>query len=166
MNTKLFFTGVLSIILIISLSGCTSSNDTIAPPQQGGQGNTEPPAEAKPPALPAAPEAETPVSKAYAVEITESGYVPATLTIKQGDTVTWANKTSTENWPASAMHPTHEKYPGSSITKCGTAEESGIFDACKGIPEGGSYSFTFNEKGEWGYHEHINVKMFGKIIVE
>lgn len=101
----------------------------------------------------------------FTVEITDSGYVPQNLTAKKGSTVTWINKTSTPNWPASAMHPTHEKYPGSSITKCGTGDSEDIFDACKGLEEGESFSFTFNEVGEWGYHEHLAVKMFGKIIV-
>ena len=100
------------------------------------------------------------------IEITSSGFSPNALTIKQGDTVTWVNKDTNGHWPASAMHPTREKYPGSSITKCGTAEESKIFDACKNIDEGSSWSFTFNEKGTWTYNDHSNLKLFGKVIVE
>ncbi|MEK6932846.1 MAG: plastocyanin/azurin family copper-binding protein [Nanoarchaeota archaeon] len=106
--------------------------------------------------------------KTYTVEITTDGsFVPAELTIKQGDTVTWVNKWTKDSWPASASHPTHEVYPGSSIEKCDTGEQSGIFDACKGLKPGESWSFTFNEKGSWGYHDHINFPgKFGKVIVE
>lgn len=68
--------------------------------------------------------------------------------------------------PASAMRPTHKVYPGSDIEKCGTAEESKIFDACRAIPAGGSWFFTFNEAGSWDYHDHLDAKNFGKIIVE
>ena len=64
------------------------------------------------------------------------------------------------------MHPTHKVYPGSDIEKCGTAEESNIFDACRGLKEGESYEFTFNEKGSWRYHDHLNIKNTGSIIVE
>jgi len=107
-------------------------------------------------------------SKTYTVEIIQDGsFVPAELTIKQGDTVTWANKWTKDSWPASASHPTHEVYPGSGIEKCDTSEQSGIFDACKGLKPGESWSFTFNEKGSWGYHDHLNFPgKFGKVIVE
>lgn len=105
-------------------------------------------------------------AKEYVVKITDTAYEPSEVKLKQGDSVKWVNESSTQNWPATAKHPTHEVYPGSSITKCGSADESQIFDACKGIKPGESYSFTFNEKGPWAYHEHINVKMFGKIVVE
>lgn len=101
----------------------------------------------------------------FTVEITQTGYSPQSLTIKKGSTVTWVNNTDTPNWPATAMHPTHTKYPGSSITKCGTAEEPAIFDACKNLLKDDSYSFVFNETGEWPYHDHVEAKTFGKIIV-
>lgn len=105
--------------------------------------------------------------KEYIVTITDSGYVPQKATIKQGDSVRWVNVSSAGNWPASARHPTHEVYPGSSITKCNTAEESRIFDACKAIKSGESYSFTFNEKGTWGYHNHLTgVTTTGQVVVE
>jgi plastocyanin len=100
------------------------------------------------------------------VEITAEGFVPSELTVKQGETVTWVNKNTKAHWVASAQHPTHKIYPGSGIEKCGTGEA--IFDACRGLAQGESFSFTFNEKGSWNYHDHLNVgqPFFGKIIVE
>ena len=100
------------------------------------------------------------------IEITGSGFSPQTLTIKKGETVTWINKDTEGHWPASAMHPTHTVYPGSNIEKCRTAEEESIFDACRELAPEESYSFTFNEIGSWGYHDHLNANLFGKIIVE
>lgn len=100
------------------------------------------------------------------IEITSAGFSPGTLTISKGTTVTWVNKDTEPHWPASAIHPTHTVYPGSSIEKCGTAEQGNIFDACRGLAEGERWSFTFNEIGSWGYHDHLNVNLFGKIIVE
>ena len=114
-----------------------------------------------------APEPETQPAK-NTVEITSSGYSPPALTIKAGETVTWVNNDASAHWIASAQHPTHRVYSGSDIAKCGTPEEKNIFDACSGIKPGDSWSFTFNEKGSWNYHDHLNVKapFFGKIIVE
>lgn len=100
------------------------------------------------------------------ITFTESGYAPSPLTIQVGETVTFVNNSQSDFWPASAMHPTHKVYPGSDIEKCGTAAEANIFDACGGIAPGESWEFTFNEVGEWGYHDHLRAKFFGKVIVE
>ncbi|HLD40456.1 MAG TPA: plastocyanin/azurin family copper-binding protein [Candidatus Nanoarchaeia archaeon] len=97
------------------------------------------------------------------IRITAAGFEPKTLTVKVGTTVTFFNEDSSKHWPASAVHPTHTAYPGSDIKKCGSGEV--IFDACKGLEQGESFSFTFNEKGSWGYHDHLRASMTGKIVV-
>ena len=102
------------------------------------------------------------------IEITSSEFAPETLTISKGETVTFINKDTEEHWPASAMHPTHTFYPGSDIAKCfdDETDKSTLFDSCSGLSEGESWSFTFNEVGSWGYHDHLNANLHGKIIVE
>lgn len=104
---------------------------------------------------------------AYNIEIKSDGFLPSELKIKSGDKVTWVNKDIKDSWLATAVHPTHEKYPGSNIEKCGTAEETKIFDSCRGLKQNEQWSFTFTEKGEWEYHDHLNFPgNYGKIIVE
>jgi len=105
-------------------------------------------------------------TKKNVVEITSSGFSLQSLTISQGESVTFINKGSVLSWPASAVHPTHRLYPGSDINKCVTAEEKNIFDACRGLKQGESYIFTFNEKGSWRYHDHLNPSSTGVIVVE
>lgn len=100
------------------------------------------------------------------VEITSSGFSPDTIFISAGDAVTFINKDRNEHWPASAIHPTHTAYPGSSAEKCGTEDEASTFDACRGLTEGQSYTFIFNEVGEWSYHDHLNPDWTGKVVVE
>ena len=94
------------------------------------------------------------------VEITAAGFSPKTLTISAGETVTFANKDAAPHWPASAAHPTHAVYP----------ETGGCigskFDACRGLNEGESFAFTFNAKGTWKYHDHLNPGMTGTIEVQ
>jgi len=148
MKQKFPILAVLGLLAIMLLAGCTQSGYA-----------TTPPASKSPSAV------STPAVSNATVTITENGYEPKTVTVLKGGTVTWTNNTDLPNWPATAMHPTHEKYPGSSITKCGTAEQGTIFDACRGLKKGESFSFTFNNVGEWGYHDHVNAKMFGKVIV-
>lgn len=105
-------------------------------------------------------------STLHYIEITESGFLPQIITINKGDTVIWTNSISSKSWPASAVHPSHQAYPGSDISKCNTAKENVIFDACKGLSQGESYSFTFNEIGSWNYHNHLKSSIQGTIMVE
>ena len=106
------------------------------------------------------------IDDAATVKITADGFSPKTLTVKAGTKVTFANEDTNEHWPASARHPTHTIYPGSDIKKCGTPQEKEVFDSCRGLLFGDRYSFTFNEKGSWKYHDHLSVSLTGTIVVE
>ena len=105
-------------------------------------------------------------SQTYTVRITSGGFEPATMTAEHGDTVIFRNDASSAAWPASFVHPTHTVYPGSGIEKCGTSAQGSIFDACRGLATGESFSFQFNEHGTWRYHNHLNPGMTGTIVVE
>jgi len=102
------------------------------------------------------------------IEITANGFSPSTIKVKAGDTVTWTNKDSVPHWPATASHPTHTVYPGSDIKKCGTAAQATIFDACKGLATGESFSFKFDQVGTWKFHDHLKpvAPFFGSVTVE
>ncbi|MEK6850298.1 MAG: hypothetical protein AABX85_01855 [Nanoarchaeota archaeon] len=116
-------------------------------------------------------------AKTYTIEITSSGFSPRTLNISKGDSVTWVNKDSKPSWPASAMHPTHTKYAGGDYEEQGSyagslacmaegVPKDGVFDPCNGIAPGKSWSFTFEQIGSWGFHDHINSGRYGKINVQ
>lgn len=86
------------------------------------------------------------------VTYTTSGFSPASLTIKAGDTVVFKNNSAADFWPASGPHPTHTNYPE--------------FDAKREIAPGASYSFTFARTGSWKYHNHLNPALTGTITVQ
>ncbi|MBI2639152.1 YbhB/YbcL family Raf kinase inhibitor-like protein [Candidatus Peregrinibacteria bacterium] len=94
------------------------------------------------------------------VSITSAGFNPLSLTINAGDTVVFQNNDSGVHWPASAVHPSHTAYP----------ETGGCigskFDACTGLAQSETFSFTFNQKGTWHYHDHLNSSLQGTITVE
>src|SRR3989344_3262697 len=147
---------LMFLLGILVLAGCKSTQDTAT---QGTTGNTATNNEDQ--------GSTTSNPTTYTVKVTSDGFSPKELIIKRGDTVKWVNENSKESWPASAKHPTHTVYPGSGIEKCGTSEQSKIFDACRGLKTGESWSFTFNDVGEWGYHDHLNFPgSSGKIIVQ
>lgn len=95
----------------------------------------------------------------YSIFFTNEGYSPDTLTIKKGDQVIFVNQSDMDFWPASAIHPTHEVYPE------GGGCLGSAFDACDALTPGTSWAFTFNEVGEWKFHDHLSPNFTGTIIV-
>ena len=97
---------------------------------------------------------------------TDSGYSPKEITIKIGDTVTWKNESSHGMWIASAMHPSHVIYSGTSLDEHCPDAQNTSFDECISAQPGESWSFKFDKQGTWRYHNHVQASDFGSIIVE
>ena len=109
---------------------------------------------------PQSPVGQAPIVEERIITYTDSGYSPATLRIKKGETATFKNQSSQSMWTASAVHPTHLAYP--TIGGC----IGGTFDACKGVQSGDSWSFKFDIAGTWKYHNHLSPSDTGTIIVQ
>lgn len=135
---KLIFP-VFVIAMVTLVSGCVQDTGNITEPVDGGD--------------------QQPGSGENAIEITSSGFEPRILTIDAGDTVTFVNREARPSWPASTVHPTHTIYPE------GGGCLGSAFDACRGLREGESYSFTFDIEGSWDYHDHLRPSLVGTIIV-
>ncbi len=86
------------------------------------------------------------------VRYTNKGFEPAKLTLPVGTMVEFINQSDKEMWVASNVHPSHEILP--------------TFDQFKGVKNGQSYMYTFDKKGIWPYHDHINAAWEGMITVE
>lgn len=88
-------------------------------------------------------------------------YIPSTLRVEAGDTVTWRNDEETEN---------HTVTSGKGITRFELAqgklgEADGLFDSGLFAP-GERWSYTFNELGTYTYFCTIHPWMVGVVIVE
>lgn len=118
-----------------------------------------------PSAAPSQTAPETPsASASRTVTYTPDGFAPSSLTIQKGETVTFINQSGQTMWVASAMHPTHSVYSGTTLSEhCGGPNEGVSFDQCE---EGVSYSFTFQKSGTWKYHNHIRADNTGTIVVQ
>ncbi len=94
------------------------------------------------------------------VTYTDSGYSPKTLTVKAGTVVTFRNQSSRLMWNASAPHPAHNAYPmmGGCIASA--------FDQCVSAPNGQNWSFKFDQKGSWNFHNHLFSSHFGTVVVQ
>ncbi|MBX9765523.1 hypothetical protein K2X83_02690 [Patescibacteria group bacterium] len=102
----------------------------------------------------------------HIVKITDDGFSPAEIYISQGDRVLFVNTTQEESWPASDIHPMHAEYPGSDIRNCVSIKRFLSFDACRGVEPGETYGFTFDEAGEWKFHDHAHSERRGVVRVE
>lgn len=91
-----------------------------------------------------------------------NGFGPKTVTIQTGQTVTFVNESENAMWVAASKHPVHADYPEKTANDClGSA-----FDQCTASSIGTSYSFAFNKKGSWNYHNHVNPGHWGTVVVQ
>ncbi|MBI2644238.1 MAG: hypothetical protein HYW95_01860 [Candidatus Wildermuthbacteria bacterium] len=97
------------------------------------------------------------------VRYNDNGFTPATLTINQGETVLFKNESSRSMWVASAAHPSHRVYSGTSLEQHCPDTSGMAFDQCGA---GGEYSFPFAKTGTWQYHNHLNPSDTGTILVQ
>ena len=97
------------------------------------------------PADVAAPETEVaaPTGLVHQVVLENFQFMPTDLTVKVGDTVEWVNKDSV----------THT-----------VSFDNEEFD--QELVEGGMTTYTFTQKGEFGYHCRPHPNMQGTVIVE
>ena len=86
------------------------------------------------------------------ITITTEGFIPAYLTIQQGEQVTFKNTDQLPHWPASDIHPTHQIYPE--------------FDPNQPIEIGQEWSFNFDRAGTFKFHDHLHPDLVGEITVQ
>ena len=81
----------------------------------------------------------------------ESGFAPASVTVKAGQSVVFRNTSSRAVQVNSAPHPAHTLYPELNI---------GVINV------GETKSLTFTNTGTKKYHNHLNSSQKGTIVVE
>lgn len=89
--------------------------------------------------------------KMYEVLLTKDGYIPQILHIKKGDTVKFRSNLNKPFWPASDLHPSHLLYSE--------------FDPKQGIPAESEWTFKFEKRGVWHFHDHLDPTKRGTVIV-
>ena len=109
MDRNFIFMGILLVLGVVAVSGCTSSEET----------------------------------KEDKVIIQNGAFIPGTLFVSVGTTVTWVNKNPD---------------PQDIIS------DTGIFDSGS-LLNGQSFNYTFNETGSYHYHSTIHPNMKGTIVV-
>lgn len=157
MNIKYKVIIAIGVFALIA-AGCNKTTPTPA----ASNTQSQPPATGQlnqPSTTPPITQDESKVT-AQTVTYTDSGFAPASLTIKKGDTVVFKNTASDGVRVSSNPHPLHNGYPttGGCVTS--------TFDSCSNVTPGQSWSFKFDITGSWGYHNHLNSSERGTIVVQ
>ena len=90
----------------------------------------------------------TPVSNSI-VSISNMSFVPSTVTISAGSSVTWVNNDSMDH----------------TVTSDTALFDSGTISAAGTSGAGGTFTYTFNTPGTYPYHCAIHPGMTGTIVV-
>ena len=90
-------------------------------------------------------------SETATVAITDHGFQPATLTVREGTKITWTNSGVHLHQVASNPFPTDNGLPGLNSEILNNAQ---------------TYSFVASKTGTYGYHDQLKPTMNGTIIVE
>lgn len=159
MNKKIIVTAVVTIVVAGGVYLSTSSLPKTQP-QMGGYDALKPEYRLENRGV------STQNTNNNTVVLTDSGYSPAVLTIKKGETVLFKNNSSESMWTASDMHPSHTAYSGTSADQHCPDTVGAAFDACKGYLPGQTWPFRFDKIGSWNYHNHLDAVQFGTIVVQ
>lgn len=100
---------------------------------------------------PAEQEATTTPVEGNVVTYSDSGFSPATVTVKVGGAVEFKNDSASNIQVNSAAHPVHTQFPELNVGQ---------------IAPGESKSVTFTTAGTKKYHNHLNASQTGTIVVE
>ena len=85
------------------------------------------------------------------ITYTDSGFSPAQVSVKVGDTVTFKNDSKANIQVNSAPHPAHTQFPELNIGSIATGE---------------SKTVTFTTAGTKKYHNHLSPGQNGTIVVQ
>lgn len=80
-----------------------------------------------------------------------SGFFPNAMTLSPGTKVTWIALDGSQPHVASDPHPTHTDLPGLESEDLGMGE---------------TYSYTFTQVGDWGYHNHNASSQTGSVKIQ
>ncbi len=83
--------------------------------------------------------------------VTDSGFLPVSVTIKTGQTVRWTNTSKKEASVNSNPHPAHNLNRFLNLGE---------------LPPGSSFQVAFEKEGTYSYHNHLNPTQQGTIIVK
>lgn len=85
------------------------------------------------------------------VQITNYGFIPGTISIKKGSSVTWTNQDREPHQVATDPYPIRDNLAG--------------FDSEEALITRDSFTYIFEQSGRYTYHDPLNPQKFKGIVV-
>jgi len=153
MNNRILF-GSLAILLVVVIAGALlfvnnanrQQSSSVNPTPQASETTISP--TSSPSASPTNGQA---IENETTVVLGNSGFTPATVTIKVGEKVVWKNESGEPATVSSDPHPVHTNYPPLNLGN---------------FKDGENLELIFTEAGTYGYHNHFNSSQKGTVIVK
>jgi len=90
------------------------------------------------------------------ITFSDEGVSPSPVKVKAGGSIKWVNNSSAKIQIGSDPHPTHTT----------NAQITGSQFVIELAPGQSSDSVKVTKTGTWGYHDHLNPVVRGKVVVE
>lgn len=90
--------------------------------------------------------------KMETIRYTNQGFIPTQLSVPVGTVVQFVNESDTAMWVASNEHPGHTSLP--------------TFDQFSSSEKNSMYTYTFDQKGIWTFHDHLQPTFVGVVDVQ
>lgn len=87
-----------------------------------------------------------------------TGFSPATIQTRAGGVVRFINQSTGKMWVASDPYPSRTNYPSFD-------QGAGVTDAAKYEEKSTTYEFTFTKAGSYGYHDQLQPRYKGAVVV-
>lgn len=141
MNSKILIGAVILIVVIGAIVLIVNK-----------EGYQAPAAETQSPSNVSSSNEEKTISAEQAtVTLSQSGFEPATVTVKAGTRVIWTNSSGKLATVDSAGHPAHLAYPPLNLGE---------------FSDGSQVSVVFDKTGTYKYHNHLSPSQTGTVVVE
>ncbi len=150
-NKSLLLVVVIIVILVLVIGVMVFVNQ-----KRSQQSAVIPPVTNLQATIPALPEATggsqpaLPPPSQEVVFVSAAGFTPNFVSVKAGMEVVFINSGNENHQIASDPHPLHTNLPGFN---------SGV------LKPGESYTYRFEKAGDWGYHDHLNPNLTGRVVV-
>src|SRR2546428_100948 len=132
---------IIAIVVVVAgvifLVAYNNNNPSLSPTTTATATASPTPSESATPsasasATPSASKTPTPTpAKKVTVTYTDSCYSPKSVTVPVGGVVTFVNNSTHQMWTASAAHPTHTVYSGTSLSQHCPDTTNMSFDECQ-----------------------------------
>lgn len=132
---------IVIVVAVVVIGGGRSSPPQTSPPI------SQPPT-IQPPSGVATPPAQV---AGTVVQVTATGFSPASVTVKSGGQMTFQNTSGSIVQVQSAKHPVHADNPELNVGS---------------ITPGQLATVTLTTKGNWKFHNHLNPSQVGSVTVE